>query len=189
MKKPALPLKFWIALHSGLVLALILSLFLNREPLSVNTNLVDLLPPSSSAYNMAEADRLFNQKHNRDFVILARDADFALARENAERLYRELEKSGTQFDELSLFFDESIIFDYAAFLHEYRYALLDPQSAVMLETGDAQIVADEALARAYGAFSFSGLDYLDTDPFLLVERELRFFFGIVAFYQRSRASR
>jgi len=179
MKKPSLAVSFWIILHAGLVLALILSVFFGFSPPSVDTDLLGLVPFSSNQRNMAEADRILSRRHTRDFVILTGSEDYFLAREKATELYRKLAEYSTGkqalFEELSFFIDEDSIADFSAYLHKYRYVLLDLQSQALLENGEAKSLAGEALAWAYGAFNFTGLNYVDEDPFLLSERTLRYF--------------
>ncbi|MDR1930064.1 MAG: MMPL family transporter, partial [Treponema sp.] len=108
----------------------------------------------------------------RSFFILSADPDFSRAREGAEGLFLNL--TGLDlFEELSLYagdYGETL-----SYLQDYRYMLLDRGTAALLERGEAGTVAEEALAAAYGAFSFAGLGNLETDPFLLADRELRGF--------------
>jgi predicted exporter len=180
MKKPSLPISLWFIFHIGLTLALLLSIFMGFSPPSVDTDLLGLVPFSSNKQDMAEAERILNQRHIRDFVILTGSEDYFTAKEKACDLYRKLDQhlagAPALFEDLSFFIDENAIIDFSDYLHEYRYALLDPQSLDLLENGEAETLANESLAWAYGAFNFTGLNYLDEDPFLLSERELRYFF-------------
>jgi predicted exporter len=184
-KKLSFGVLFWIILHAGTLLALGLSIALGLPFPSVDTDLLGLLPRSSGTY--AEADRLLAERNSRSFIILLGSADFYRAKETAEELHQRLKGSEFSpgefssanpkalFAELSLYADEALMADISAYLHEYRYALLDPQTAGLLAAGKAQAVADDALALAYGAMTFSSLDTLDSDPFMLAERELRHF--------------
>jgi predicted exporter len=53
--------------------------------------------------------------------------------------------------------------------------LLDEETCTLLKNGGADEIAEEALSSVYGAFNFSDLSYLEEDPFLLSERNLRHF--------------
>lgn len=184
MKPPFLspnppPVLLWLVLHLGTVLALVLTTVWGLSPPALDTDLLGLLPPSSTTY--AAAERLLEERSARSFVILAGNEDFHRAREGAEKLYGELVRytpgrtGPLYFEDLSLGVDETVIAEFFAYLHEYRYTLLDPQSAALLAQDKEGEIAGEALARAYGALTITGLENLDSDPFLLAERELRFF--------------
>jgi predicted exporter len=174
------PPALWLLLHGGTLIALALSFILGLPRPALDTDLLDLLPQSTKPY--AQADRLLGQRSSRNFLILVESADFYRAREGAEGLYRALkEKTGPgpdrPFRDLTFFIDEHALAGFSAYLHQYRYVLLDPSSAALLKNGGARELAADALAQAYGAFTFGGLDTLDSDPFLLAERELRYVLG------------
>ena len=180
------PLLLWLLLHAGLPLALLLALALGLTSPSLDTQLLGLLPPSPHGPNMAEADALFAQNHSRNVVVLVSSPHFAQAKEAAAQLYAGLYKhtaphaapGAALFEELSLFVDENAVAQLSDFLHEYRYALLDAPTAALLEAGQAQTLADEALAWAYGALHLGGLSHMEEDPFLLSERALRGFLQV-----------
>lgn len=178
-KPPRWPLLLWLCFHAGLPLALLLSSSLGLPPLAVETNLMGLLPPSLLQQGMAEAETLFGQRHSQNFVVLVGSPHFSHAKTTATQLYERLQgrlaPPRALFEELSLFVDENAVANLAAFLHEYRYVLLDKPTTALLQEGKAQTLANEALSWAYGAFHVGGLSYLEEDPFLLAERALRGF--------------
>lgn len=168
----------WILFHAGLLIALGLSiLFLG--PVSINVNLFDIIPASRGLKAVAAADKVLGDKNSREVIILAGHTDFAQAKEGAELLYAELSGSpGTGrdiFESASLYVDETIIAQFTGFLHRYRYMLMDAETRRLLESGGAGVIAAEALGSAYGAFNFTSLDYLETDPFFLTERGIKQF--------------
>ena len=59
------------------------------------------------------------------------------------------------------------------FLFEHRYQLIDDETVAMLEGGNADALAKEALSKVYSPFSFVDLSQLDKDPFLLSEKTLK----------------
>jgi predicted exporter len=142
----------------------------------INTDLFDLLPASSSLRSAAAADKVLGARTGRGVYILSESRDFGEAREAAIALYGALGDSPA-FESLALFVDEALMAQLAAYLHDYRYALLDGETRELLEKGGARTVAGEALAAAFGALTFTGLDSLETDPFLLADRGMRRFLG------------
>jgi predicted exporter len=52
---------------------------------------------------------------------------------------------------------------------------LDTGTRSLLESGNAEIIARDALAGSYGAFTITPLENIEQDPFLLTEREMRNF--------------
>jgi predicted exporter len=164
----------WLAVHGGAALALALSAALGRPP-ALDTDLLRLLPRSKAPHG--EAERILRERSSRNAAILCGGGDVNQVREAAEAFYLDLggEESSGLFEELRFSMDETFIEELSAWLHEYRYMLLEPRSVLALERGGAAELAEEALARSYGAFTFSGLDRIDSDPFLLTEGILRSF--------------
>jgi predicted exporter len=178
MKRPFFPRikpgpRLWLLVHGGIAAAFLLSLIL-IGPVRINTDLFDLLPASHGSKPAAAADRVLGARTGRGVYILCGGDDFSQAREGALALYRALEPSAA-FESLTLFVDDAVTASFSAFLHEYRYALLDDETRELLESGRGEALAGEALAETYGAFTFTSLDRLETDPFLLAGRETRRF--------------
>jgi predicted exporter len=169
------PAYIWLLFHALLFMLLGFSL-LARGPVRVNTGLFDLLPGSRRLKSAAEADRKLSGRNSREVYILAGNPDFGAAREAAAALYRDLVSSGA-FEALSLYLDEGAVSRIAGYFHEYRYSLLDGETRELLENGRAGDIAAEALASAFGAFTFAPLDTLEDDPFLLAGRRMKYFIG------------
>jgi predicted exporter len=143
-----------------------------KQP-AIETDLLGLLPQSSQSW--VEADRILTRRASRAFAVLAGSGDFARAKEAAAVFYTRLGESPELFDTLDFKVDMSAAGEIAAFLHEYRYMLLDGESAALLKAGGEKEFAAEALAWAYGAMTLTDLDKLESDPFLFTERELRYY--------------
>jgi predicted exporter len=146
-------------------------------PVRVNTNLFDILPASSGRPRSAAADKKLGDRTSRQLTVLIGHRDFLQAKKGAEALYAELAgpSAGGLFENVSLYVDETVSGQLAGYLFDYRYALLDGKTRALLENGDAPLVAAEALSSVYGAFTFTALDNLEQDPFLLAERSMRQF--------------
>jgi predicted exporter len=185
-KNRLLPL-FWIGVHAGLLLALALSVPF-AGPVRINTNLFDMLPVSQAAESagISSAEAILSGRSGRQVNILASSADFEDARRGAAAFYgiftggdagngNPAVNGDAVFESLSLYVDETVTDQCIAYLHQYRYALLDKADKALLENGGAEALASEALASAFGAFTLSPLDNLETDPFLLAERKMNSF--------------
>jgi predicted exporter len=169
--------RIWLLFHGGLLAALGLSL-LFLGPVRVNTNLLDILPASpGGARSVAAADKKLGDRTSRQLTVLIGHRDFPQAKEGAESLYAGLSGPSAEglFENVSLYVDETVSGQLAGYLFNYRYALLDRETRALLESGDARLVAAEALSSVYGAFTFAALDNLERDPFLLAERNMKQF--------------
>jgi predicted exporter len=169
------PLVLWLLFHLAIVLALGLSV-ITAGPIRINTGLFDILPDSHSLRSVAEAEKALSGRSARGVFILAGSDDFAAAKEAAADLYDRFSGTGV-FESLSLYVDEALLSEFTAYLTDYRYVLLDGETRELLEKGGAEELAMDALASAYGAFSFTGLDALDRDPFFLADRGMKRFLG------------
>lgn len=165
MKKPFLPRnsltpKTWLFCHGALLLALLLSFFFARPP-RFNTSLLDILPPSHSLKNVGQADAALSANTSRAATILAYAEDFASAKSAAAYLYEHT----PYFDDATLYLDAAATEGLTDFLFANRFNLLDAQTVAQLENGGAELFAQDALARIYGAFSLTDNALLADDPF------------------------
>ncbi|MDR1277357.1 MAG: MMPL family transporter, partial [Treponema sp.] len=178
---PALRLGLWFFVHLGLAAVLGFSVLGPESAGSVtariNTDLFDMLPPSHSLRAAAEAEKVLSGRGSRGVYILVGHEDFKIAREAAGRLYAELSGAANErfFQALSLYVDEGVTGEFIRYFSDYRYVLLDRETRELLENGGARELAEDALAAAYGAFSFMDFDTLEEDPFLLGSREIERF--------------
>ncbi|MDR0585008.1 MAG: MMPL family transporter [Treponema sp.] len=169
-------LALWIVFHAALGVLLGISLFF--APLRINMNLLDVLPSDRSAGGggipIGRADRVISERSSRQIIILADNPDFESARKAGEEMYAAL-GSSPFFENATFRVDAEMVSGFSDFLHDYRYALLDRKTESLLESGGAGLIANDALASAYGLFTLASLDNLEQDPFLLTERETRSF--------------
>lgn len=165
MKKPFLPRnsltpKTWLFCHGALLLALCLSFFFARPP-RFNTSLLDILPPSHSLKSVGQADAALSANTSRAATILAYAEDFAAAKSAVAYLY----EHAPYFDDATLYVDAAATEGLTDFLFVNRFNLLDAQTVAQLENGGAELFAQDALARIYGAFSLTDSTLLADDPF------------------------
>jgi predicted exporter len=177
MKKPFLPTEpwLWLIIHLTIPLLLLLSVF-TAGPLRINASLFDMLPRPAQSKAVMEADTIFGERNGREGIILAASPDFTQAKEGAALLYEQCEQSA-EFENISLYFDSSVIAEFNRYLYDYRYVIAETETLDLLESGRAEEIAQDALAAAYGAFNFSSLENIEKDPFLLTERRMRDFLG------------
>jgi predicted exporter len=126
---------------------------------------------------VAGAEKALSDRSSRGVYILAGHEDFKTARAAAGRLYEDLSGAANErlFEALSLYVDEGMIGEFIRYFSDYRYVLLGKETRELLENGGARELAEDALAAAYGAFSFMDFDTLEKDPFLLGGREIERF--------------
>ena len=173
-----------------LVVAFFLSLFVAR-PGHINTSLFDILPPSHALKSVSQADAALSATTSRAVTMLAYADDFAVAKDAAAYLYERYggapPRTHTRalatpqkpafFDDLTLYVDAAATTELTEFLTANRYNLLDADLIALLENGGAETVAQDALARIYGAFSLTGGALLEQDPFDLTGAILLRFLG------------
>ncbi|MDR2597591.1 MAG: MMPL family transporter [Treponema sp.] len=163
-------IRFWLFFHFTIPVLLGLSVLL-KGPVRVNTLLQDMLPQSTQSKEAVKADNILSKKNAGEAVILAAAPDFESAKKGAVSLFTVFEKS-PNVNQLSLFFDSSVIAQLNDFFYKYRFVITGKETLYFLENGRADEIAEDALAAAYGAFNFVSLDNIDKDPFLLTQRRV-----------------
>ena len=167
----------WLIIHLGIPVLFLLSLFI-IGPIHINTMLMDMLPQSTHLKEITLADSVLGERTGREALILASAPDFETAKKGAAFLYEEFTnspKSSQLIEEITLYFDSSIINQFTDFLFDYRFVIAEKETLDLLNTGRAQEIAYDALAAAYSAFTFFSLDNIDKDPFLLAGRRMESF--------------
>ncbi|MCL2293258.1 MAG: MMPL family transporter, partial [Spirochaetes bacterium] len=171
-RKQGFLFKLWCIVHLGIPALLGLSLFF-AAPLRLNTQLLDLLPQKDLS-KIAEVDNILTERNGREMVILFASPVFEKARNTAISFYNEF-KNAADVDSASLLFDSHVIAEFVEFFYNYRFVVAGKNTIELLESGNAGEIAMDALAWTFGAFSYTPLDNIDTDPFRLTERRMREF--------------
>ena len=171
-------LSIWIFFHSFILIGFLISIFVSPK-IHFGTSLFEILPPSSNLYEVQKADSALGNKTSRAITILVKSKKFENSRFVAKKFYENYVQgeilNQDYFDSLSLFVDSSAVSEITQWLFENRFFLLNDEDCSLLENGDAAEIASDALSTVYGAFSISDLSYLEDDPFLLTERNLKRF--------------
>ncbi|MBP3709557.1 MAG: MMPL family transporter [Treponema sp.] len=176
MKKPSLPRNktfalVWLIFHIAIIAPALFTIVKNHE-VNLDADLFNMLPKPDIGKAMGVADEKLTEMTGQNVFILVSHEDFDTAKHVAENVYSQLEGS-SRFKSVSLYSDSSAISEVTDFIHKYRWNLLDDEAIEMLATEDgAQVFAENALAKAYSAFTFSSLDTLQDDPFMLGEYTL-----------------
>jgi predicted exporter len=163
----------WLFFHGGLALALALSLFFEK-PLKINTNLFDILPSAQHLKAVELTEKVVGNRNGRQISILVGNPDFLQAKEDAERVNQAFIDTSL-FETLFFKVDENAIDQIINYFYAYRYSLLDPDTYTLLQQGAVGEIAEDALAAAFAPFTLVPLDRIALDPFLLTEREIRYF--------------
>ncbi len=161
-------LALWSIFHGGIFAAFLISLAAIGK-ISFNTSLFEILPPSEEVKSVSKADSALAAKTSRTLTILARSDDFKKAKSAAAALYEQCKSETELFEELSLYSAASTAQELSDFLHEYRFNLLSDKRIEELNSGDTDSSTEEALAAIYGSVNSSGLENLETDPFMLAQ--------------------
>ena len=134
-----------------------------------------MLPKPDIGKAMGVADERLTEMTGQNVFILVSHKDFDTAKSVAEIVYGEL-KDSLRFKSVSLYSDEAMLQSVMDFVHEYRWNLLDDEAVETLSSpSGAESFAENALAKAYGAFTFSSLENLGDDPFMLDEYVLQYY--------------
>jgi len=160
----------WLTVHLACPLLLLLSVFI-IGPVRINTSLFDMLPRSSRSKAVMDADNILGEKSGRELVILSAAPDFENAKKGAQMLFYEFKQSPA-FENISLYFDSTAMAEFNRYLFDYRFVIAGKETLDLLEKGEAERIAQDALSSAYGAFTFTPLTYIENDPFLLTERRM-----------------
>ena len=170
----------WIIYHALVALFFLISCFVCRGKIGLDSDLFNLVPKSISLESVKKADEKMMAVTSQNVFVLVENESFDEAKRVAEELYSEL-KDSKNFESISLYSDVSAMGEITDFLYEYRANLIDERTAdAILNTAEgAQDFALEALSKAYGGFTMLPLDNIDTDPFLLTEYHLQNYLAAV----------
>ena len=178
MKKPFLlthnrEAGLWLLVHLAIPLLFVLSILV-RGPVRINASLFDMLPRSNQSRGVMKADAILGEKNGREIIIFAAAPDFERAKKGATLLNAQFEHS-PDFENSSFYFNSAVIADFNRYLYDYRFVIAGDDTLTLLENGQAEEIAYDALASAFGAFNMVPLDNIETDPFLLTQRRMEQF--------------
>ncbi|RPJ08425.1 MAG: hypothetical protein EHM28_04350 [Spirochaetaceae bacterium] len=158
-KKFHLPV--WIALHAA-----VLILFLFTGELSVNTDLVSMLPETGRTKSVSEAEKIISSRFAGAFNILVGHEEFERARESASHLAATLSQQSV-FRDIQCEMDSDSLGRLQEWFFKFRYRLVSPATREALLSARTNELSERAFMVMTGPVSMGNLDHLDLDPFLL----------------------
>lgn len=153
----------WLACHLLLVI-----LALCFSPLKVNQNLFSVLPSTTSLGDVEPAERELSERTMSQVSIFVGHPSFDVAKSAADSLYKFFGQDSA-FESFRLQVGDGDISAVREFIYSHRYSLQGTDFPSLLDSGTTTL-EDEAMQRAFGAFTLSDLSHVEEDPFLLGER-------------------
>ncbi len=182
MKKNFLKNKLYayVLFHLGIAVFFAAVLMMHGKSVGIDSNLFSMMPKSSENEVLAFVDESLTKKSSRNALILSAGKNFEDAKSAASKVYDAL-KSSPNFSSVDFYADSESFADLKKFLFEKRYFLLPEKYRKMTETPEGmEKMSSIALEKAYSPFTFSSLENLSEDPFLLQELILSDYIGMLS---------
>lgn len=163
---------FWAAFHVLIVLAFCISLFFSNG-LNLNADLYEMLPFANNSQVSKIASSAVTENTGNSVFILSSHEEFAKAKNVAQIVYDSI-KDSSKFKSLSFYSDIESVEDVQEFIQKWRFNLLDEKTVDRIsQTNGVSDFVMETLSKVFGGFTFSSLDNLESDPFLLDDVNLQ----------------
>lgn len=163
--------KIWIIFHALIVAAFCIKISVKKS-IDIDADLFNMLPKPVMGKALEAADAKLTEVTAQNVFILVSNPDFNKAKSVAEDVYNKLQGS-SRFKSLSLYQNTESFGQILDYINHYKYNLLDTDTIEELNSsGGPEVFAQDALSKAYGAFTMTSLDTLESDPFMLGEHNL-----------------
>lgn len=163
--------KFWIFFHAVIILGFCAMLYVQKG-INIDADLFNMLPKPEMGKALNAADEKLTEVTGQNVFILVSNPDFNKAKQVAENVYGQLNGS-PRFKSLSLYQNTDSFGKIVEYINNYKYNLIDSETIDELNSeGGAESFAQDALSKAYGAFTMTSLENLESDPFMLGEHDL-----------------
>ncbi len=163
--------KFWIFFHAVIILGFCAMLYVQKG-INIDADLFNMLPKPEMGKALNAADEKLTEVTGQNVFILVSNPDFNKAKLVAENVYGQLNGS-PRFKSLSLYQNTDSFGKIVEYINNYKYNLIDSETIDELNSeGGAEAFAQDALSKAYGAFTMTSLENLESDPFMLGEHDL-----------------
>lgn len=163
--------KFWIFFHALVILGFCAMLYV-KKGINIDADLFNMLPKPEMGKALNAADEKLTEVTGQNVFILVSNPDFGKAKQVAENVYGQLNGS-PRFKSLSLYQNTDSFGKIVEYINNYKYNLIDSETIDELNSeGGAEAFAQDALSKAYGAFTVTSLENLESDPFMLGEHNL-----------------
>ena len=161
----------WLFFHA-FIFAGFAFMFGTKKAIVIDSDLFNMLPKPVMGKALEAADERLMELTAQNVFILVSNPDFAEAKRVASVVYDNL-KDSDKFKSVSLYQDTDSFGKILEFIDNYKYNLLDQNTIDELNSeGGAETFAQDALSKAYGAFTITPLENLEHDPFMLAETDL-----------------
>lgn len=163
--------KFWIFFHAVIILGFCAMLYVQKG-INIDADLFNMLPKPEMGKALNAADEKLTEVTGQNVFILVSNPDFSKAKQVAENVYGQLNGS-PRFKSLSLYQNTDSFGKIVEYINNFKYNLIDSETIDELNSeGGAESFAQDALSKAYGAFTMTSLENLESDPFMLGEHDL-----------------
>lgn len=164
-------LKFWIFFHAVIIAAFCAMLSV-KKGINIDADLFNMLPKPEMGKALNAADEKLTEVTGQNVFILVSNPDFNKAKQVSEQVYSQLKES-PRFKSISLYQNTDSFGKIVEYVDKYKYNLIEPETIDELNSeGGAEAFAQDALSKAYGAFTVTSLENLESDPFMLGEHNL-----------------
>lgn len=164
-------LKFWIFFHAIIIAAFCVMLSV-KKGINIDADLFNMLPKPEMGKALNAADEKLTEVTGQNVFILVSNPDFNKAKQVSEQVYSQLKES-PRFKSISLYQNTDSFGKIVEYVDKYKYNLIEPATIDELNSeGGAEAFAQDALSKAYGAFTVTSLENLESDPFMLGEHNL-----------------
>lgn len=154
-----------------LLLTYIATLRVNRD-LGIETNILRLLPGPENFPGLEQAFDAYTQATLRDLVLLVGNSSLQAAKQDASGLASRL-SANQRVERVRLRVSPEEQFALGEYGFTHRHHLLSAQDRRLLEAGEYQRFADDALSQIFSPLSGGLVRLLPDDPFLLSYRFAR----------------
>lgn len=163
--------KFWIFFHALIIIGFCAMLSI-KKGIIIDADLFNMLPKPEMGKALNAADAKLTEVTGQNVFILVSNPDFSKAKQIAETVYGQLEGS-SRFKSISLYQNTDSFGKIIEYINKYKYNLIDPATVEELNSeGGAEAFAQDALSKAYGAFTMTSMENLESDPFMVGEHDL-----------------
>lgn len=155
--------KLWTLI---VVLLILLFAYQLKKGISIENNILALLPATEADPAVEKAFDLFNDNVGRKVVFLVGDNNIATARQAANQFYHKLVPTRI-FNKINYRLDEAEQEQVFSSYFPYRHLLLSGEQEHLLEQGYFQEIINKALARLYSPVALTHSSLLEQDPLFL----------------------
>lgn len=168
----------WLVFHF-LILVLFTVSIIRNSGIKVDSDLFSFLPNAFDSKALTIADERITAKSSENVIILVSSEKFEDAKKMAFTVYDELLKTG-KFDSITLESESTNSTEIISFISNHRNYILPEDTIKELETEDGcSAFAERSLMKAYSAFTFSSMETLLDDPFMLDEVNMENYFSMI----------